>query len=171
MMVSIPARFGLGDPPWLDPVSVFVIIVAGLIAAGVFHKLLFPLILRITNWTPTNLDTNLVRATRRPVTLGIILIGVYLALVLPLDLDAAQRDRVDQTIGLLGIVIGVLFVVAIVSNIMDWYLENLAARTQQVIDVKLFPLLRRISVALIYGLGVGLAWNEQAVASHLVDSV
>lgn len=78
----------MGDPAWLDPVSVFVIILAGLIAAGVFHKLLFPLILRVTRWTPTNLDTRLVGATRRPVTLGIILIGVYLALVLPLDLDA-----------------------------------------------------------------------------------
>lgn len=48
---------------------------------------------------------------------------------------------------------GVLGVVAIVSNFIDLYLDNLAARTQNVIDVKLFPLLRRISVVIIYGLG------------------
>jgi len=153
MMVSIPARFGLGDPAWLDPVSVFVVILVGLIAAAVFHKLLFPLILRVTRWTPTDLDTKLVGAPRRPLTLAIVLLGVYLAVVLPLDLDAAQRERVDQIIGLMGIVVGVLIVVAIFSNVMDWYLENLATRTQNVIDVKLFPLLRRISVAIIYGLG------------------
>jgi small-conductance mechanosensitive channel len=54
---------------------------------------------------------------------------------------------------LLGIVLGVLAVVAIVSNATDWYLDNLASRTQHVVDLKLFPLLRRISVVLIYGLG------------------
>jgi len=152
-MYSFPARFGLGDPSWLDPVTSVVIVLISLAAAFVFHKLLCPLILRLTQRTPFDLDTRLVTAIRRPITLSIVFLGVYLALVVPLDLDAGQKDRVDTVFGLLGIVIGVLVVVALVSNSIDWYLENLAARTSGVVDLRLFPLLRRVSVVLIYGLG------------------
>ena len=152
-MYTILARFGVGDPGWLDPVTVFIGIVISLVAAGAFNKLLFPFVLRLTQWTPSDLDTRMVRATRRPFTLGIVLLGVFLTLTLLLDLDPGQKERVDQVVGLLGIVLGVLGVVAVVSNAIDWYLENLATRTQHLVDLKLFPLLRRISVALIYGLG------------------
>ena len=152
-MHTILARFGLGDPGWLDPVTVFIGIAISLVAAGVFYKLLCPLVLRLTHWTPTDLDTRMVRSTRWPFTIGVVLLGVYLALTLALDLDPGQRERVDQVVGLLGIVLGVAVVVVLVSNAIDWYLENLATRTQHLVDLKLFPLLRRISVALIYGLG------------------
>ena len=152
-MHVILARFGLGDPGWLDPVSVVVGILVTLVAAGIFHKLLFPLAVRIAGRTSTDLDNRLLNATRRPLTFGVVLLGVYLVLTLLLDLDPAQQGWVDQVIGLLGIVMGVMLVVALTSNAIDWYLENLAARTQHVVDLKLFPLLRRAAVALIYGLG------------------
>ena len=152
-MYSFPARYGLGDPGWLDPVTSVVIVLISLASALVLQKLLFPLLLRATRWTPSDLDTRLLNATRRPVTVAVVLLGVYLALVIPLDLDAGQRDTVDTVFGLLGIIIGVLVVVALVSKTIDWYLEYLAARSSNVVDLNLFPLLRRISVVLIYGLG------------------
>ena len=152
-MDLITARFGLDDPVWLDPVATAAAILVSLVAAGIFHKLLFPLLLRLTQWTPLDLDTRMLQAIRRPFTLGILLLGTYLALTLLLDLDPGQRDRVDKVVGLLGIVLGVLVVVVLVSNSIDWYLDTLAKKTQHVIDLKLFPLLRRISTVLIYGLG------------------
>ena len=152
-MYSIPARFGLGDPAWLDPVTAVTIALITLITAVVFHKLLFRLILRLTQWTPSDLDSRMVRATRWPLTLGIIVLGVYLAIAIPLDLSAGQKDTADTVASLLGIVLGILAVVAVVSNALDWYLEHLASRTQHVVDLRMLPLLRRFTVALIYGLG------------------
>ena len=152
-MYSFPARFGLGDPTWLDPVIAVVIVLISLVTAGLFYKLIFPLVLRVTRWTPSDLDTRMLNATRRPLTTGIVLLGAYLALTVPLDLDPGQRDMVDTVISLLAIVLGVLVAVALVSNGIDWYLNFLASRSQHVVDVKLFPLLRRISLVLIYGLG------------------
>lgn len=152
-MYSIPARFGLGDPVWLDPVITAVGILIGVIVAGAFYKLLFPLIIRFTQWTPTDLDTRMLRSIRRPLTLAVVLLGIHLSIVIPLDLSTGQREQVDTVMGLLGIVVGVFVVVALVSNAIDWYLENLAARTHHVVDLRLFPLLRRVSVVLIYGLG------------------
>ena len=152
-MYSIPARFGLGDPAWLDPVTAVVIVLISLVVALMFYKLAFPGILRAARFIPSDLDDRVLASIRRPLTAGIVLLGVYLALVIPLGLDAGQKDRVDTVVGLLGIVVGVVLAVAIVSNIIDWYLENLAARTQHVVDLRLFPLLRRIAVVVIYGLG------------------
>ena len=114
-MNSFPVRFGLNDPVWLDPVITAVGILLGLIAAAAFYKLLFPLILRLTQWTPSDLDTRLLNATRRPLTVAVLLLGVYLSIVIPLDLDAGQREQADKIVGLLGIVLGVLVVVALIA--------------------------------------------------------
>lgn len=152
-MYAVLARFGLGDPHWLDPVATFVAVLVTVVVAGAFNKLLFPLVLRLTRLTPSDLDTRMLHATRRPITLGIILLGVYLTLTLILGLTVGVQQRVDQVIGLLGIILGVITVVALFSTVLDWYLENLSSQTQHVIDLKLFPLLRRIATVLIYGLG------------------
>jgi hypothetical protein len=42
-----------------------------------------------------------------------------------------RRDQVDQVVGLLGIVLGVMVVTALVSNALDWYLEHLATRSDE----------------------------------------
>ena len=152
-MNVILARFGLGDPGWLDPVSVVVGILATLVAAVIFHKLLFPLAVRIAGRTSTDLDNRLLYAIRMPLTFGVVVLGVYLSITLLLDLDSEYQAWVDRVIGLLGIVMAVMMVVALASNAIDWYLENLAARTQHVVDLKLFPLLKRVSVVVIYGMG------------------
>ncbi len=153
VMYFVLARFGLGDPAWLDPATVAAGVLTTLITAVVFHKLLFRLVMRVTQWTPSDLDSRMVRATRWPLTLGIVVLGVYLAIAIPLDLSAEQRGAADTVAGLLGIFLGILVVTAVASNAIDWYLENLASRTRHVVDLRMFPLLQRFTVALIYGLG------------------
>ncbi|PKB81802.1 MAG: hypothetical protein BZY88_05745 [SAR202 cluster bacterium Io17-Chloro-G9] len=147
------ARLGLEDGPWLDPATAAVIVLISVIAAFMFHKAIFPLIIRATQWTPTDLDSRMLRGARWPLNLGLLVLGGYLATIIPFDLTEAQRDAADKTGGLLGIVLGIFAGVAMVSTALDWYLENLAHRTQQVVDVRLFPLLRRTAVAVIYGVG------------------
>lgn len=92
-------------------------------------------------------------AARRPLTLAVLLLGVCLSIVISLDLDAGQRAQVDTIVELPGGVLGGFVVVALVSRAMEWYLENLADRTDHLIDLRLFPLLRRVSVIFVYGLG------------------
>lgn len=147
------ARLGLEDSLWLDPATAAAIVIISLIVAFVFYKFIFPLILRATQWTPTDLDTRILRAVRWPLTVGLVVLGGYLAAVISFDLTEGQRESADKAGGLVGIVLGILAGSAVVSSLLDWYLENLAHRTQQVIDVRLFQLLRRMSVPLIYGVG------------------
>ena len=66
-MDTLLAGFGLDGPLWLAAVagSIFGL---SLLLALIFNRLLFPVILRFTRWTPTNLDTRLVGAARLPLT-------------------------------------------------------------------------------------------------------
>ena len=152
-METIQDLFPWIDPEFLRPVVSAAIVLISFMLALLFLKVVLPIVLRITNFTPTDLDERLVRSVRKPVTFGILVLGVYLALTLSLDLTGTQQQRVDTVAQVLGVVLGIFFVVGLLSSAVDWYLESLAGKTQQVIDVKLFPLMRRISVVIIYGVG------------------
>ena len=82
-----------------------------------------------------------------------MVLGGYLASVIPFDLTEGQRETADKIGALVGIVLGIFAGSAIVSTALDWYLETLGHRTQKVVDVRLFPLMRRTAVALVYGVG------------------
>ena len=69
------ARIGLEDSPWFDPAIAGGIFLGTLLAALVFHKLLFRLILRLSHWAPTDLASRMLRSTRWPATIGILGLG------------------------------------------------------------------------------------------------
>ena len=152
-MYSFLARFGLEDQVWLAPAMFGAILLVSLLAAWIFHKLIFRLALHISQWTPSDLASRMMRATRWPLTLGILVLVSYLAVTTAFELTGPQQGSADKVFGLLGIVLGIFALVGALSRGIDWYLETLASHTQQVIDVKLIPLLRRGAVALIYGIG------------------
>ena len=107
------ARLGLEDSRWLDPATAAAIVLISFIAAFAFHKLVFPLIIRLSQWTPTDLDSRTLRATRWPFTVGVVVLGGYLASIIPFDLTETQRGTADKAGGLVGIVLGQLaFVMA-----------------------------------------------------------
>ncbi len=151
-MNSVLARFGLGDPVWLDPVTAVVIVLLSLLAALVYNKLLQPVALKLTHHIPTDLDSQIVQAFNRPVTAGIGVLGLYLGLTIPLELTGSQRQWIDHIAQALGIILGVSLVVGVVSRMLDWHQANPGKRTN-VIDPRFFPLVRRMAVGVIYAIG------------------
>jgi len=151
-MDFVLTEFGLEAPIWLL-VAGAVILLASVVFAIIFHKLLFPLVERFTNWTPTNSDTRLVRSTRWPLTIGIVVLGAYLGVVWPLDLNAAQQEVINTAFQVAAVVLGVFALGSVVSNAFSWYIEHIAPLTRSNLDQRLMPLLRRIAVAVVYGIG------------------
>lgn len=147
------ARFGLGDPEWLDPATAGAIALIGIVAAFVFHKLIFPLIVRFTHRTPTDLDSRLVKSIRWPTTLGFVVLGAYLAFTVPLDLTESQQSQVDTVGQALGVMIVITVVVGLLSSAIDWYLASLATSATRVVDLRLLPLIRRVGGVIIYAIG------------------
>ena len=147
------ARFGLGDPEWLDPATAGAIALVGIVGAFLFHKLIFPLIVRFTHWTPTDLDSRLVKSVRWPTTLGFVVLGIYLAFTVPLDLTESQQSQVDTVGQALGVMIVITVVVGLLSSAIDWYLASLATSATRVVDRRLLPLIRRAGGVIIYAIG------------------
>ena len=148
----ILARFGLGDPEWLDPAIAAVIVLIGFVVAFLIHKLIFPLIIRFTRWTPSDLDSRLIRSLRWPATLGILALAGFLAVTVGLELGEDQ-ERANTVAGATGLVVGIIAVAGLLSAAVDWYLVTLASRTNHVVDVRLFPLIRRVGGLVVYGIG------------------
>ena len=151
-MHSILENFGLVGSIWLFASSV-VILFLFLILSLIFNKLLFPIIIRLTNWTPSDLDTRITRSLKAPLTVGIIILGMYLALTIPLDLTSSQQQIVNSIASLIGLGLGIVAVGSAVGNIFKWYEETIAPKTSTNLDQRLVPLIHRVSIALIYALG------------------
>ena len=145
-------ELGLASQLWLPATSISIFIIAALLAL-IFYKVIYPLVLRFTNFTPTNLDVSLVRAFRRPLTLGILAGGVYLAIVLPYDLPPDVRHFVDRAAGIVGVLLGVFAVGRLVSNLFNWYSEEIAPQTRSTLDDRMMPMFRRIASGMVYVLG------------------
>ena len=154
------APLTLEDAAWFDPTIAASVFLFSLLLAFVFHKLLFPLSLRLARRIPTELDSVVLEAFRVPFSLGIVLLGTYLALTIPLDLGGRADGVVDTVVGLLGIALGAMAVASLTSNFFTWYMETIAAQTSSSLDDKMFPMLRRVSVPLIYVLGALLMLDQ-----------
>ena len=85
-MPFVLAQFGLGDQPWVDPVVAVVVVLVSMAVAALVHLAVFPLIMHLSQHTPTELDGILIQAARWPVNMGIVVLGIYLSLTLTLDL-------------------------------------------------------------------------------------
>ena len=156
MLDDLIASFGLGG--FLGRLAASgVILLSGIILAGIFDKLIYPLILRFTRWTPTDLDTRLIRAFHRPLSFGILLLGIYLSIILPYELSQTQLHVVERIAGVCAVFLGVIGVSFAVSNVFQWYVDVISPTTPTSLDDRLIPLLRRIAIPMIYGLGVLLA--------------
>ena len=134
--------------------SIFLI---GLILAGIFDKLIYPIILRFTNWTPTDLDARLTRSFRKPLSFGILLLGLYLAITLTYSPTGHLHFWLDRAAIIGFLLLALIGISAAVSNIFQWYSEVISPRTESGLDDRLVPMLRRMSAAVVYGLGALLA--------------
>ena len=152
-MLSISARFGVGEPAWLNPAIVVGSILAAALTALIFHFVMVPIALRLTNRTAIDLDDQVVRAARWPLSLGIIVLGIYLAVTIPVDLSARQQEIVDTLAKAAGLILATSLVLRVVTRSLDWYLHNLAAQTPGDMDDRLLPMVRRAVVVLISAVG------------------
>lgn len=162
MIESFLESFGLADPMWLIAAAGVIVLVSVVIAV-VFNKLIFPLLVRLAQWLPTSLDSRLLNAARIPLTSGVAVLGVYLAVTLPLELTPDQLNLVNSVAQLLAIVIGIWVVASVASEAFRWYIELMAPRTASNLDNRLLPIVRRIVVGLLYALGGLLAMDQLGI--------
>jgi small-conductance mechanosensitive channel len=128
------------------------IFVAGLLLAVIINKVVFPVVIRLTQLSPTNLDSRLITSVRAPATLGVFLIGVYLAIILPWQIPELRLLLINIAGRLAGIVIVAWALVKGLSAAFTWYTEEIANRTESDLDDRLVPLGRRLAIGVVLGM-------------------
>ncbi len=68
------------DSPWVRPAAALLVIIIAFLARGIFTRIIFKLILRLTFKTGTHIDKAIVQAFENPVKTLILVVGLYLAL-------------------------------------------------------------------------------------------
>ena len=162
-MPFVLAQFGLGDQPWVDPAVAAAVVLVSMLVAAAVHLFVFPLAMRITNHTPTELDGILIRAARWPINAGIVVVGLYLSLTLTLDLPAAVQGFIDIAAQASGAMLLVVLFGRVVSRGIDWAIEEQEKRERSTVDPRLLLMLRRVLVGLIYCLGMLLLLNTLGI--------
>ena len=162
-MPFVLAQFGLPDQPWVDPVLSVAVVLISMLVAAVVHFAMFPLMTRLTNHTPTELDDVLIKAARWPVNVGIIVLGVYLSLTITLNLPEGVQVFIDLIAQAAGALLFVVLFGRLVSRGMDWAIEQQGKKERRTVDARLLMMLRRVLVVLIYGLGLLLVINTLGI--------
>ncbi len=145
-----------------DLVRSLAIFVGGLLIAWFVYPLGRSLAKRLTARTATTLDDLLIHALERPAFLTIVLASAYVALaVLPIV------DRYElifrRAVGALAVVLGTYTGSRLVNILITWYGQEVASRTKNRIDENILPIVRRIVMAGVYGLGAIFLLNQLGV--------
>ena len=130
----------------------------GLTFAGwVLTKLLLlvweKLILPVTSKTESSLDDHLTKNTHKPVTRLLILGSIYLAAqmtIVPASEVKSFVVFIENIIYLILVLFVANLVDAIFKSLIDWYLEDIASKTESTLDDTLFPVIRKAGAAVIY---------------------
>ena len=139
---------------WVDLLTSAVIMGAAVVIALLFSRVIFRLLLRAARLSGGDLDDRIVAAAKGPVTGYIILLGLYLAIEVPLTLPAAVDDVVGKAAALAGVVISAVLINAIGATALRWFEEYLSNTDAAGTGSWALPLVRRGMLALVFAMAV-----------------
>ena len=81
------------------------------------------------------------------------LVGLYLAVTIPFDISDLEAALINKFAFLTAIAITVLAIAVVISKGCLWYIVNIAPKTPTVLDDRIMPLVRRVAVLIVIGIG------------------
>ena len=162
-MDSLLARFGLEGQTWVDPVVGLIIFGIAVLVSALSHYVIIPLAQRLSHHTETELDDLVFRAVRRPVSLIIMVLGAYLAVVIPTDLTTGQQHVVNALFTAAAILSALVLITRLMSVFLDWYISRLSV-DQRSASAHILPILRKVAVFVVYAIGVMLMLDALGIS-------
>lgn len=137
---------------WVDLLASAVILAVAIVIALLFSKVIFRLLLRVSHLSGGDLDDRIVAAARGPVTGYIILLGLYLAIEVPLTLPPVITEVVGKAASLAGVVISAILINAVGATALRWFEEYLSNTDAAGTGSWALPLVRRGMLALVFAM-------------------
>ena len=140
-------------------IGMVAIILATVLTSTVLRLVVFSIIGKLTKRTSTTLDNRLLDATRSYLALLVYVFGlsVLFSFIETRFTDFVSGDLVRVTNAVIygiGVVIVAILIVRVISAILGWYAETIAARTETTLDDEFIPLLNRTLKIVVITLAV-----------------
>ncbi len=150
------------DIEWLRWAIAGGILAFFIVLALLSRAVLKGIMLLVAHHTKTKLDDMLVNSLGGPLFAGLIVAGLWLALIQIPEL-APYLDIVRQA-GVISFLTVITVVAVRVANVLlVWYGVEIAPRTKFDVDDKIIPLLQRVSKILIYAIGLLIILDQMNV--------
>ncbi|MDO8532050.1 MAG: mechanosensitive ion channel family protein [Dehalococcoidia bacterium] len=135
-----------------DVLTAIAALVLALPAAYLARWFLQRVVARVAAKTETTLDDELISALSRPLLLGVLLLGVYIALSVLQDIDILQA-QIDKGLHVAIYALAVYTGIRVFRVLVDWYGREVATRMETPIDDKLLPVVRRLGNTVLLAVG------------------
>ncbi len=142
---------------WQQVIGMGIVILGTIIVAAIVRLVLWQVIGHFAKKTKSDLDDRLLAATRKHVYLLVYVFGatVLFNYIQSLYVDT-MGEKVFEVIDGITYSVGVLIVagliIRIISTSLQWYGENVAARTESTVDDEIVPLLNRVARIVVFSL-------------------
>ncbi|MBI2579226.1 MAG: mechanosensitive ion channel family protein [Candidatus Aenigmarchaeota archaeon] len=172
--------------PYGDWILAAAIVAVFVVASKLFVIFLERVVLRITSKTKTALDDAILKAVKKPLYIGIILAGVFLAID-SLNYVDIYLDAIKAGFTVIWVLLGAYTASRVLKAFFSWYATEIAQKTKTKLDETMMPIIRKILNVFIYaialmiilkGFGVeitplvaGLGIGGLAIALALQDSL
>ncbi len=149
---SLAEAFAAANVTWTDLAVSLVILAVAVLIAVLFSKVIFRFLMRLSRVTSGDLDDRVVSAARGPITAYIILLGLYLALTVPIALPPSVQDVVNKVAGFIAVINGAILSNAVGSAALRWLQSHLESTDAAGSSSWALPLVRRGMVIVVFAM-------------------
>lgn len=135
---------GLSAEQWQEIGLALTILVGAALLGRLVLFLIDRVFIRLSRRTPTTLDDALLDAVRTPLFWLIMFVALQIALNQLSFLPGDWRERREDLVFVLYLLVGYVLVYKLVSNLMKWYEREVASRTESALDEQVVPFARRV---------------------------
>lgn len=144
-------------------ISVLMVVVAIPLSYWLVNKFLTPVVRRLTNWTNTILDDEIISAAG-PALRWLMVIMVAEFAVARLRFLSDQLRQTFHDLFFLGfLAIGVYFAWRLTFSVFEWYGKEISTRTQSNVDQHLMPFFRRVALIIVVVLALSVMLDHFGV--------
>jgi MscS family membrane protein len=147
MIENLLSKIGVNGVP-ADALSVIVILLLTFLFAHLAKALFSGVFARVSGYTKTDLDDNIVLVTKPMIVKLVYLAGIgALSNHLEGKYEWYSGLRVEVVSGILFSLLVILiavYLIRLVTTFTDWYSKSVAIRTESTFDDELMPLLKRV---------------------------
>lgn len=135
--------------PYWEYIIALGIIIGSLIVARIATFIIGKFEKHIASKTKTQADDIIIEAVKKPVKIGIILVGLFFALrAMPALVPYATELSMLFTV--IFPLYGAYFAARMVGAVLEWYTVEVASKTKTKADEQFLPIIRRVIYAIIF---------------------